>query len=180
MLDLSVVLLDLSWIYLCYVGCCMQLIIYFLWICALDFLPHWVKNEGIKKWMVLKNRRRSCSRFATNLGNQEWMRSSEREEKGALETTNLGKRDRNHSCPRPGPTRLHTLRPRTLQPPLRSYDQTPSRHVPRSPFLPAPHDAAPHDVAPLVSTERSTERDSSRPSSFWGFQTRAWGKLRKN
>jgi hypothetical protein len=38
----------------------------------------------------------------------------------------------------------------------------------------------PHDAAPLVSMEWSTERDSSRPSSLWGFQTRAWGKLRKN
>jgi hypothetical protein len=138
--------------------------------------PTWLgKNEGIKKWMALKNRRRSYSRFATNLGNQEWMRSSEREEKGALKTANLGERDRNHSCPHPGPTRLHTLWSHMLWPPLRSYDQTRSRPVPRGPFLPAPHDAA-----PLVSMERSTERDSSRPSSLWGFQTRAWEKLRKN
>jgi hypothetical protein len=137
--------------------------------------PTWLgKNEGIKKWMALKNRRRSCSRFATNLGNQEWMRSNERAEKGALKTANLGERDRNHSCPRPGPTWLHTLRPHMLRPPLHSYDQTRSRPVPRGPFLPAPHDAA-----PLISTERSTERDSSRPSSLWGFQTRAWEKLRK-
>jgi hypothetical protein len=136
--------------------------------------PTWLgKNEGIKKWMALKNRRRSCSRFATNLGNQEGMRSSEREEKGALKTANLGERDRNHSCPRPGPTWLHMLRPQ-----LCSYDQTRSRPVPRGPFLPAPHDAAPYDAAPLVSTERSTERDSFRPSSLWGFQT--WEKLRKN
>jgi hypothetical protein len=47
--------------------------------------------------------------------------------------------------------------------------------VPRGPFLSAPCDAAPH-----VSTKRSTKRKSSRPSSFWGFQTRAWEKLRKN
>jgi hypothetical protein len=53
-----------------------------------------------------------------------------------------------------------------------TYNQTRSRPVPRGSFLPAPHDAAPH-----VSTERSTKRESSRPSSFWGFQTRAWGKL---
>jgi hypothetical protein len=86
----------------------------------------------------------------------------EREKKGALKTANLGEKDRNHSCPRPGPTRLHTLRP-----PLRSYDQTWSRPVPRGPFLPAPHDAAPHDAAPLVSMERSTECDFSRPSSFF-------------
>jgi hypothetical protein len=46
--------------------------------------------------------------------------------------------------------------------------------------LPAPHDAVPHDAAPLVSTERSTKRESFRPSSLWGFQTRAWAKLRKN
>jgi hypothetical protein len=140
--------------------------------------PTWLgKNEGIKKWMTLKNRRRSCSRFATNLGNQvpEWMRPSEREEKCALKTANLGERGKNHSCPRPGPTWLHTLRPHMLWPPLRSYDQTRSHPVPRGPFLPAPHDAT-----PLVSTERSTERDSSRPSSLWGFQTKAWGKLRKN
>jgi hypothetical protein len=79
--------------------------------------PTWLgKNEGIKKWMALKNRRRSCSRFAINLGNQEWMRSSEREGKGALKTANLGKRDRNHSCQCPGPTRLHTLRSHTLRP----------------------------------------------------------------
>jgi hypothetical protein len=143
--------------------------------------PTWLgKNKGIKKWMALKNRRRSCYRFASNLGNQEWIRSSEREEKGALKTANLGERDRNHSCPRPRPTRLHTLRPHTLRPLLRSYDQTRSCPVLRGRFLPAPHDAAPHDVAPLVSTERSTERDSSHPSSLWGFQTRAWGKLRKN
>jgi hypothetical protein len=146
---------------------------------SLDLCPRfpiWLdKNEGIKKLMALKNRRRSCSRFATNLGNQEWMRSSEREEKGVLKTANLGERDRNHSCPHPGPTRLHTLRPQ-----LRSYDQTRSRPVPRGPFLSAPHDTAPHDVAPLISTERSTKRDSSRPSSLWGFQTRAWTKLRKN
>jgi hypothetical protein len=180
MLDLSVVLLDLSWIYLCYVGCCMQLILYFLWICALDFLPWLGKNEDIKKWLALKNRRRSCSRFATNLGNQEWIRSNEREEKGALKTANLGKRDRNHSCPYSRHTRFHTLRPHTLRPQLRSYDQTRSRPIPRGPFLPAPHDAAPHDVAPLVSTEWSTERDFSCPSSLWEFQTRAWEKLRKN
>jgi hypothetical protein len=52
--------------------------------------------------------------------------------------------------------------------------------VPRGPFLPAPRNAAPHDAAPHVSMERSTKRESSRPSSFWGFQTRAWGKLKKN
>jgi hypothetical protein len=71
----------------------------------------------------IKKQKESCSRFATNLGNQEWMRSSEREEKGALKTANLGERDQNHSCPRPGPTRLHTLRPHTLRPQLRSYEK---------------------------------------------------------
>jgi hypothetical protein len=151
---------------------------------SLDLCPRfpiWLgKNEGIKKWMALKNRRRSCSRFATNLGNQEWMRSSEREEKCALKTANLGERDRKHSYPRLGPTRLHTLRPHTLRPPLRSYDQTRSHSVLRGPFLPAPHDVAPHEAAPLVSTEWLTEHDSSHPSSLWGFQTRAWEKLRKN
>src|SRR3954463_14422730 len=65
------------------------------------------------------------------------MRSSEREEKGALKTANLGERDRTHSCPRPGPTRPHTLWPHMLRPPLRSYDQTRSCPVPRGPFLPA-------------------------------------------
>jgi hypothetical protein len=36
-------------------------------------------------------------------------------------------------------------------------------------------------AAPLASTnKRSTKRDSSRPSSLWGFQTSAWAKLRKN
>jgi hypothetical protein len=52
---------------------------------SLDLCPRfstWLgKNKGIKKWMALKNRRRICSRFATNLGNQEWVRSSERERK---------------------------------------------------------------------------------------------------
>jgi hypothetical protein len=57
---------------------------------------------------------------------------------------------------------------------------TRSYPVPRGPFLPAPRDAALHDAAPHISTERSTKRKSSRPSSFWGFQTRAWRKLRKN
>jgi hypothetical protein len=145
--------------------------------------PTWLgKNEGIKKWMALKNRRRSCSRFAINLDNQEWMRSSKREEKCALKTANLGEKDRNHSCPRPRPTRLHTLWHHTLRPPLRSYDQTWSRPVPRGPFLPAPHDAAPHDVAPLVSTERSTEQDSFRPSSCEGFRQgleKNWEKTKK-
>src|SRR3954451_7298399 len=76
------------------------------------------------------------------------MRSSEREEKGALKTANLGKRDTTHSCPCPEPTRPHTLWPHTLRPPLRSYDQTRSRPVPRGPFLPAqmtrPHTTRPH------------------------------------
>jgi hypothetical protein len=64
--------------------------------------------------------------------------------------------------------------------PTRSLSTSPtrSRPVPRGPFLPAPRDAAPHDTTLHVSMERSTKRESSRPSSFWGFQTRAWGKLR--
>jgi hypothetical protein len=143
--------------------------------------PTWLgKNEGIKKWMTLKNRRRSCSRFATNLVNQEWMRSSEREEKGALKTANMGERDRNHSGPCPRPTRLHTLRP-----PLRSYDQTRSRPVPRGPFLPAPHDAAPHDVAPhdaapLVSTVRAPcEGFRQGLGENWG-KTKELGKIEYN
>jgi hypothetical protein len=36
-------------------------------------------------------------------------------------------------------------------------------------------------AAPLASTnQRSTKRDFSRLSSLWGFQTKAWAKLRKN
>jgi hypothetical protein len=36
-------------------------------------------------------------------------------------------------------------------------------------------------VAPLASTnQRSTKQKSSCPTSLWGFQTRAWAKLRKN
>jgi hypothetical protein len=95
--------------------------------------PTWLgKNEGIKKWMALKNRRRSCSRFATNLGNQELMRSSEREKKGVLKTANLGERDRNHSCPCPRPTWLHTLIwPNTVSScPTRSLSTSPTRRGP--------------------------------------------------
>jgi hypothetical protein len=78
--------------------------------------------------------------------------------KGALKNANLGRERQN--------------RPLT-------YNQTWSRPVPCGLFLPAPRDAAPHDAAPHINTERSTKRESSCPSSFWGFQTRAWGNWGK-
>jgi hypothetical protein len=44
-----------------------------------------------------------------------------------------------------------------------------------------PHATRPHTTQPHTSTrKRSTKRESSRPSSFWGFQTTTWRKLRKN
>jgi hypothetical protein len=44
-----------------------------------------------------------------------------------------------------------------------------------------PHATRPHTTRPYTSAQkRSTKRESSRLSSFWGFQTTAWGKLRKN
>ena len=138
--------------------------------------PTWLgKNEGIKKWMALKNRRRSCSRFATNLGYQIGMRSSEREEKGTLKTANLGERDRNHSCPRPGPRRLHTLRPHTLRP--HKHGLVLSHAVPSY----QPHTTLPHKRHDPTRQHGTVNlMDSCRRSCFCGFQTRTWGKLRKN
>jgi hypothetical protein len=44
-----------------------------------------------------------------------------------------------------------------------------------------PHATWPHTTRPHTSARKwSTKRESSRPTSFWGFQTTAWGKLRKN
>jgi hypothetical protein len=43
------------------------------------------------------------------------------------------------------------------------------------------HAMRPHTTWPHTSArKRSTKRESSRPTSFWGFQTTAWEKLRKN
>jgi hypothetical protein len=91
-----------------------------------------------------KDRNRSFSRFDTNLVKRE-RTVTERGEKGALKNANLGRERQNRAL---------------------TYNQTRSRPVPHGPFLPAPRDTAPHDAAPHVSTERSTKRESSRPSSF--------------
>src|SRR5215204_215779 len=114
------------------------------------------------------------------------MRSSDREEKGTLKTANLGERDRNHSCPRPGPTRLHTLRPYTLRP--HKHGLVLSHAVPSyQPHTTRSHTTRPHkrhDPTRQHGTVNLT--DSFRPSSFCGSdkrlgkteeKLRSWGKL---
>ena len=105
---------------------------------VLDLLPHWVKMRAKSNGWGKKNRTRSCSRFAANLGKKMNENERERGETCTRFVANLGERDRTQSCPHPGPTRPHMTRP--------------TRHGP--------------NAAPLVSMERSTKRESSRPSSF--------------
>jgi hypothetical protein len=169
-------------IYICYIGCCIQLtyisqFIMLLWIypiLASRFATRFVTILGKKQGPKGNNHWRKTEIEASLDLILIWWKEIEllqREGKKALCKMPIwAERDRTElsRTTKRGLVLSHAV-------PFYQPHATWSHSVPRGPFLPAPRDAAPH-----ISTEWSTKWESSRPSSFWGFQTRAWEKLRKN